>query len=163
MKKKTTPKPTQSSDPGKVASFRNELADATSGIANQNIKMGAEFLAHKTSEEGVFKAESGLHYRITEEGGNERATAQDTVVVHYHGTLINGKIFDSSMDRGEPVTFPLNGVIPGFREGLQLVGKGGKITLYIPENLAYGRTPQPGSPIPPGATLVFEVEIIDIL
>lgn len=111
---------------------------------------------------GVKVTESGLYYEIIEAGSAEKPKATDTVKVHYTGKLVDGKTFDSSVDRGEPVEFPLNQVIPGWTEGLQLIGKGGKAKLYIPSNLAYGEQGAPGV-IPPFATLVFDVELLDIV
>ena len=108
--------------------------------------------------------ESGLHYKVLNAGDAEQMpTMDDTVLVHYKGTRIDGTQFDSSYDRGEPATFPLRGVVPGFGEGLTKVGVGGKIMLYIPSELGYGgESPRPGGAIEPGDTLVFECELIEI-
>jgi FKBP-type peptidyl-prolyl cis-trans isomerase len=110
----------------------------------------------------VLSTPTGLHYEIIEAGTDPKPTADSTVKVHYTGKLVDGTVFDSSVERGEPVEFPLGGVIPGWTEGLQLVGAGGKLKLYIPGNLAYGAQPPPGSPITPNATLVFDVELLEV-
>lgn len=104
---------------------------------------------------------SGLHYEVIEPGSGPKPKPTDTVKVHYTGKLVDGTKFDSSVDRGEPAEFPLNGVIPGWTEGLQLVGAGGKLKLYIPSKLGYGEQGAGGS-IPPNATLVFDVELLEI-
>lgn len=122
----------------------------------------ATFLQDLEQREGVRKDPSGLFYEIIEPGEGPKPTMDDTVVVHYHGTLIDGTIFDSSVQRGEPAQFPMGGVIPGFSGGLAKIGKGGKAILYIPAELGYGSNPDPRSPIPPDATLIFEVELVDI-
>lgn len=126
-----------------------------------NIQKGADFLAAKEKEDGVKKTESGLLYKVVKQGNGPKPKATDKVEVHYHGTLIDGTVFDSSVDRGEPIEFPLNRVIPGWTEGVQLMAKGSKFTFYIPYNLAYGER---GSlpKIEPGAALVFDVELLDI-
>ncbi len=112
----------------------------------------------KLAAEGKTKTESGLMYEIVEAGDtNNKPTAEDTVTVHYKGTTIDGAEFDSSYSRNEPATFPLNGVIAGWTEGLQLVGKGGKINLYIPSELAYGQNGNLANQL-----LIFEVELLDI-
>ena len=105
---------------------------------------------------------NGGFIKILKEGTGPMPKADDTVKVHYRGTLLDGTEFDSSYKRGQPATFPLNGVIKGWTEGLQKSSKGGKIRLYIPPDLAYGDDFTPGSPIPPSSTLVFEIELIDI-
>ena len=110
----------------------------------------------------VKQSPTGLYYEIIEEGDAERAGADDSVKVNYKGSLIDGTEFDSSYKRGEPATFPVGGVVKGFGEGVQLVGPGGKVKLYIPGNLGYGPNPPRGSQIPPNGTLIFEVEMIDI-
>lgn len=125
-------------------------------------KKNQAFFKELESREGVRKSETGLYYEIIEEGGRVKAGPEDSVKVHYVGTLTDGTEFDSSRRRGEPATFPVAGVVPGFAEGVQLVGEGGRVRLYIPPNLGYGENPQPGSPIPPNATLIFDVEMIDI-
>ena len=105
---------------------------------------------------------SGLNYRVLRKGTGPKPTARDTVEVNYHGWLDDGTVFDSSYKRGESISFPLNGVIPGWTEGMQLVGEGGMVELLIPSKLGYGPRGTPGGPIPPDATLHFIVELIDV-
>ena len=105
---------------------------------------------------------SGLQYRVLRKGAGANPKPTSKVKVHYHGWLDNGKVFDSSYQRGESIDFPLNQVIPGWTEGMQLVGEGGMIELVIPSNLGYGKRGTPGGPIPPDATLHFLVELLDV-
>ncbi len=126
-----------------------------------NAKEGNKFLAENAKKEGVKTTSSGLQYKILKEGTGKKPTPASTVKVHYTGKLINGKVFDSSVQRGQPVEFKLNGVIPGWTEGLQLIKEGGKIILYIPPNLAYGERGA-GQSVPPNATLIFEVELLEV-
>lgn len=126
----------------------------------ENKKAGAEFLAENKNKEGVVTLESGLQYKIITEGKGQQPGPSDVVKVHYTGTLISGEVFDSSVERGEPVTFPVNGVIAGWTEALQLMPKGSKWQLYIPSDLAYGTNGNRS--IGPNETLLFEVELIDI-
>lgn len=129
----------------------------------KNKKEAVVFVAKLKGDPEVKFTESGLGYKIINPGSaDEKPTMDDSVSVNYRGTLIDGTEFDASMDPENPVTFPLNGVIPGFSEGLQLIGKGGEIELYIPSELGYGDNPRPGSPIGAGALLVFELTIRDI-
>ncbi|HRP01670.1 MAG TPA: FKBP-type peptidyl-prolyl cis-trans isomerase [Candidatus Kapabacteria bacterium] len=122
---------------------------------------GEQFLANNKTKAGVQTTASGLQYKIEKPGSAVKPSPNDKVKVHYKGTLINGKVFDSSYERNDPVEFQLNGVIPGWTEGLQLIGEGGKIILYIPYNLAYGEQGNP--PVIPGySTLVFEVELLKV-
>lgn len=123
---------------------------------------GDSFRKNFIDNEGASVTESGLAYKIHEAGSGERPSETDTVKVSYHGTLIDGTVFDSSVERDQDVEFPLNRVIPGWTEGLQLIGVGGKITLVIPPDLAYGNDGAPPA-IPGGATLIFEVELKEIL
>ena len=108
------------------------------------------------------QTESGLKYTIVKEGAGARPSASDNVTVHYTGRLTDGTVFDSSIDRGEPTTFPLNQVIPGWTEGLQLMQEGSTAVFYIPSNLGYGEMGTPGGPIPPNAPLIFEVQLIKV-
>ena len=130
--------------------------------AESEKKQGEDFLAKAAKEEGAQKTESGLVYKVLKEGTGAMPKATDTVEVHYEGKLINGEIFDSSLQRGKPVTFPLNQVIKGWTEGVQKVKEGGKIKLVIPSDLAYGTNGAPPK-IPGGATLVFDVELLEIV
>lgn len=124
-------------------------------------KAGEEFLAKAAGEPGAKKTESGLVYSTITEGTGPSPKATDTVKVHYHGTLTDGKVFDSSVQRNEPATFPLNGVIPCWTEGVQLMKVGGKARLVCPSSIAYGDRGAPPD-IKPGSTLVFEVELLGI-
>src|SRR5690625_4763535 len=129
--------------------------------AASNREAGEAFLAENAKREDVQTTESGLQYRVIEEGDGARPAAEDRVTVHYTGTLIDGTKFDSSHDRGEPATFALNQVIPGWTEGLQLMEEGSTYEFFIPSDLAYGEQGRPG-PIGPNSTLIFEVELISI-
>ena len=126
-----------------------------------NEKLGEKFLAENAKKDGVQQTESGLQYKIDVLGNDVRATEKDTVEVHYKGTRIDGTVFDSSYDRGETASFPLNRVIAGWTEGMQLVGEGGKLTLWVPYNLGYGPR-QMSEELPPYTTLIFEVELIKV-
>ena len=130
-------------------------------IAEMNRAKGAAFLADNKKQDGVIETASGLQYKITAAGDGVKPTAEDMVTVHYRGTTIDGAEFDSSFARGMPATFALQSVIGGWTEGLQLIGQGGKATLYIPADLAYGDR-SPSTKIRPGSTLVFEVELIAV-
>ena len=121
---------------------------------------GEKFLAENAQREGVVVTESGLQYEVIAEGKGPKPTAEQTVKVHYTGTLINGTVFDSSVERGEPIEFQLNHVIKGWTEGVQLMSKGAKYKFYIPYNLGYGERGA-GEDIPPYSTLIFEVELLD--
>lgn len=136
-------------------------------IQNRNNAVGAEnkakgeaFLVENGSRPGVVTTASGLQYEVLAQGSGPNPTAENTVTVHYSGTLIDGTKFDSSYDRGEPIEFPLNRVIPGWTEGVQLMNKGAKFKFYIPAELGYGPNGA-GGDIGPNATLIFEVELID--
>ena len=130
--------------------------------AEVNKQEGEEFLAENKNKEGVQVTESGLQYKVLEEGSGASPSATDTVTVHYEGTLIDGTVFDSSYERGDPATFPLNRVIEGWTEGLQLMQEGATYRFYIPGDLAYGMNPRPGGPIGPNETLIFKVELIEV-
>lgn len=130
-------------------------------LGEKNLKAGDVFLAENGKKEGVKSTSTGLQYKVIKTGSGKSPKATDTVKVHYHGTLIDGTVFDSSVDRGEPVTFPLNEVIPGWTEALQLMKEGDKWKLFIPSKLAYG--PRGASEkIGPNSTLIFDVELISI-
>lgn len=128
--------------------------------AKENAEKGEAYSAKFAKESGVKKTDSGLLYKVEKEGTGDAPKDSDTVVVNYKGTLIDGTEFDNSYTRGEPLSFRLDGVIPGWTEGLKHVKKGGKIKLVIPPNLAYGKNGVPG--IPANSTLVFDVELLDI-
>jgi len=121
-----------------------------------------DFLTENSKKPGVTVTGSGLQYEVISEGYGPKPTAADTVKVHYEGALTNGTVFDSSYERGEPIEFPLGGVIPGWTEGLQLMSVGSKYRLIIPSNLGYG-SQGAGQEIPPYSTLVFQVELLDIV
>ena len=123
-------------------------------------KEGEEFLAANAGKEGVVTLPSGLQYKVLKGAEGPKPKATDTVHVHYHGTLLNGHVFDSSVQRGEPISFPLNQVIAGWTEGLQMMSVGSKYRFFIPSDLAYGD--QAVGSIPAGSTLVFEVELLGI-
>jgi len=130
--------------------------------AQTNQEEGEAFLAENRNKEGVQETESGLQYKVLEEGSGDSPVATDTVTVHYEGTLIDGTVFDSSYERGEPATFPLDGVISGWTEGLQLMKEGATYRFFIPADLGYGMNVRPGSPIGPNETLIFKVELLEV-
>lgn len=123
---------------------------------------GEKFLAENGKKEGVVTLKSGLQYEVLREGNGKKPKATDQVKCHYEGTLINGQVFDSSYKRNEPAVLPLNQVIPGWTEGLQLMQEGAKYRFYIPYILAYGESGAGGS-IPPFATLIFDVELLEVM
>lgn len=129
---------------------------------DKNKKDGDAFLAENKKKEGVKTLPSGLQYKVVGEGKGNTPKATDTVTVQYSGTLIDGTEFDSSYKRGQPATFPVNGVIKGWTEALQLMKEGAKWKLFIPSSLAYGEAGTPGGPIGPNATLIFDVELVSI-
>lgn len=128
---------------------------------DENTAIGEAFLAENREKEGVTETESGLQIKVIEEGTGKSPNEEDEVEVHYEGTLIDGQVFDSSYQRGEPAVFPLNRVIPGWTEGVQLMKEGGTYELYVPGDLAYGPN-SPGSPIGPNETLIFKVELLKV-
>ena len=128
----------------------------------KNKKAGEAFLAENKKKEGVKTLPSGLQYKVVSEGKGNMPKAEDTVTVQYKGTLMDGTEFDSSYKRGQPATFPVNGVIKGWTEALQLMKEGAKWMLYIPSDLAYGETGTAGGPIGPNTPLIFEVELVSI-
>jgi FKBP-type peptidyl-prolyl cis-trans isomerase FklB len=143
-------------------SISNYLQQLKGEKAAANKKVGAEFLAANKSKPGVVTLPSGLQYIVVKEGTGAKPTINDKVKCHYHGTLIDGTIFDSSVERGQPIDFPVNGVIKGWVEALQLMPVGSKWKLFIPSELGYGDN-QAGAKIGPGSTLIFDVELIDIV
>jgi len=139
------------------------LQQARLKVAQQRSeKAGADYLAKAATEAGATKTTSGMVIKHTQPGNGASPAATDQVKVHYTGKLIDGKVFDSSVERGEPATFPLNGVIPCWTEGVQTMKVGGKAQFVCPANLAYGERGSPPN-ILPGATLVFDVELLDIV
>jgi len=128
----------------------------------KNISASQAFLAENAKRAEVVTLPSGLQYEVITEGTGEKPSETSTVTTHYHGTLIDGTIFDSSVDRGQPASFPVNGVISAWVEALQLMNTGSKWKLYCPSELAYGANPHPGGPIEPHMALIFEVELISI-
>lgn len=129
--------------------------------AKPNIEIGIEFFKNLDEKPDIKKTASGLRYKILNEGTAEMPYGENRVKINYHGTLIDGTVFDSSVEREKPVTLAINKVIPGFREGLQLIGKGGKIKLYIPYNLGYGINTS--KVIPAGSTLIFDIDMLDVI
>ena len=123
--------------------------------------VGKQFLEENKKNENVKETSTGLQYVVEKEGEGAQPTAEDEVTVHYTGRLLDGTVFDSSVNRGEPATFPLNRVIPGWTEGVQLMKEGAKYTFFIPSDLAYGPQGVPGA-IPPHSTLIFDVELIKV-
>ena len=136
--------------------------EAVAKAAESNKKAGAEFLAENAKKEGVKVTASGLQYRVITEGSGAKPAAASKVKVHYTGKLTDGTVFDSSVQRGEPIDFALNQVIPGWTEGVQLMTPGSKYEFVIPSDLAYGDRGA-GNAVPPGATLIFEVELLAVL
>ncbi|KGQ20326.1 Peptidyl-prolyl cis-trans isomerase [Lysobacter dokdonensis DS-58] len=131
--------------------------------AKNNLDAGKKFLADNAKKPGVQATASGLQYQVVTEGKGPKPKAGDVVRVHYKGATLDGKTFDSSYERGQPVVFPLDQVVPGWQEGIQLMPVGSKFKLWIPGNLGYGEKGTPGGPIGPNATLVFDVELLDIV
>ena len=136
---------------------RAEAAEKYKGAKSE----GEKYLSENAKKEGVTTLPSGLQYQVLKEGNGKSPKATDKVVCHYEGMLIDGTMFDSSIQRGEPATFPLNGVIAGWTEGLQLMKEGAKYRFFIPYQLGYGERGA-GASIPPFATLVFDVELIEV-
>ena len=143
------------------AKFQQLAQSRQSAAAAKEKEASKDFLEKAAKEDGAEKTESGLIYKETKAGEGESPKATDRVTVHYHGTLTDGTVFDSSKDRGQPATFPLNGVIPCWTEGVQKMKKGGSARLICPSDIAYGDRGAPPK-IKPGATLIFDVELIEI-
>jgi len=127
-----------------------------------NLEEGMAYLEENKKRPGVISTESGLQYEILVEGEGPKPVDESNVTVHYHGTLIDGTVFDSSVDRGEPAQFGVTQVIPGWTEALKLMNVGSKWKVFIPSEIAYGANPRPGGPIEPNMTLIFEIELISI-
>lgn len=161
---------------GKLALSEAELSAALASLQQQlqekaraqqaeagdkNLKAGEEFLAANGKKEGIKTTKSGLQYQVVKSGSGKTPKATESVKVHYHGTLIDGTVFDSSVERGEPISFPVNGVIPGWTEALQLMKEGDKWKLFIPSALAYGENGA-GPKIGPNSVLIFDVELLSV-
>lgn len=142
-----------------VNKFFEELESKQNAV---HIEEGKKFLEENAKKEGIITLPSGLQYEILKEGNGKKATATDQVKCHYEGTLLDGTLFDSSVQRGEPAVFGVSQVIPGWVEALQLMPEGSKWKLYIPSDLAYGAQGA-GQMIPPHSTLIFEVELIQVV
>jgi len=143
-----------------MTTFEKDMQQKQKAAGEKNASEGAKFLEENKKKEGVKTTASGLQYKAIKEGTGAQPKATDTVTVNYRGTLINGTEFDSSYKRGEPASFPLNGVIKGWTEGLQLMKVGSKYQFFVPPNLAYGERTV-GPDITPNSTLIFEVELLD--
>lgn len=142
--------------------FRKHANQQAAMAGKKNLEAGRAFLAENAKKAGVTSLESGIQYEVLQEGsGGQRPAATDEVTVHYHGTLIDGTVFDSSVERGQPATFPLNRVIPGWTETLQLMQIGDKWRIFLPSEKAYGERGA-GSDIGPNSVLIFEVELLGI-
>jgi len=150
-------------DPNAANMMINEYMRKAEEVASEVYIVESEkFLADNMIWKGVNVTESGLQYEILVEGDGPKPTSDSKVTVHYHGTLIDGTVFDSSVDRGEPATFGVNQVIKGWTEVLQLMPTGSKWKVYIPSELAYGANPRPGGVIKPHMALIFEIELISV-
>jgi FKBP-type peptidyl-prolyl cis-trans isomerase FklB len=154
-----TPKFTPNEAQDIIQNYLKELSEKQFAI---NKEEGETFLAANATKTGITTTASGLQYEVVVDGTGKTPSATDVVEVHYHGTLINGNVFDSSIDRGTPATFGVNQVIKGWTEALQLMKEGSKYRLYIPQDLAYGAHPHPGGPIEPLMALIFDVELISV-
>jgi FKBP-type peptidyl-prolyl cis-trans isomerase FklB len=144
-----------------MAQFEKDMEQKQKAAGEKNKADGVKFLEENKKKEGVKTTASGLEYKVIKEGTGPQPKATDMVTVNYRGTLIDGTEFDSSYKRGQPATFPLNGVIKGWTEGLQLMKQGGKYQFFVPSNLAYGER-SVGGDIAANATLIFEVELIKV-
>jgi len=149
-----------------VQAFQQEITTRRQaemkGLGEKNKKEGAAFLAANKTKPGVVTLPSGLQYKVLKEGTGATPKATDTVSAHYKGTLLDGTEFDNSYKRGQPLSIPVNGVIAGWTEALQKMKVGSKWQLFIPAELAYGEDPREGSPIPPNAVLLFDIELLGI-
>ncbi len=142
--------------------IQNYLNVAIEEQFKANKEVGEKFLAENFKKEGVLTTISGLQYEVIEEGKGKIPSLTSQVMVNYHGTLLDGSVFDSSVDRNSPATFGVNQVIPGWTEALQLMKEGSKYRLYIPQELAYGQQPHSGGPIQPFMALIFDVELLEV-
>ena len=149
--------------PEEANSIIQAYLDTKKYAAYGSLKLeGEKFLENNKSNKDIQTTESGLQYEIIKSGNGKRPSKVDSVSVHYHGTLIDGTVFDSSVERGTPASFGVHQVIPGWTEALQLMDIGSKYRLFIPQELAYGANPHPGGPIQPFSALIFEVELLKI-
>lgn len=144
-----------------MMALQQGMAQTQNASGSENKKTGEDFLAENKNKEGVKTLPSGLQYQVLQEGSGKSPSKTDTVTTHYHGTLIDGTVFDSSYERNEPATFPVSGVIAGWTEALQMMKEGAKWRLFIPANLAYGAQGA-GSDIGPHSTLIFDVELLSV-
>lgn len=144
-----------------MTALQQQMGQKQNAQGSENKKAGEEFLAENKNKEGVHTLPSGLQYEVLQEGKGKSPSKTDTVTTHYHGTLIDGTVFDSSYERGQPATFPVNGVIAGWTEALQLMKEGAKWRLFIPSELAYG-SQGAGDAIGPNAALIFDVELLSV-
>lgn len=146
-----------------VQTYMERQADADQLALSENLTMSAEFLEQNSQNDGVVTLDSGLQYLVLESGpeGGVSPTPSDSVLAHYHGTLIDGNVFDSSVDRGEPASFGVSQVISGWTEALQLMKTGDKWRLFIPPDMAYGES-SPTPAIPPNSALIFDVELLEV-
>ena len=146
-----------------IQTYMERQADADQLALSENLTMSAEFLEQNSQNEGVVTLDSGLQYLVLESGpeGGASPTPSDSVLAHYHGTLIDGNVFDSSVDRGEPASFGVSQVISGWTEALQLMKIGDKWRLFIPPDMAYGES-SPTPAIPPNSALIFDVELLEV-
>jgi len=142
--------------------IKTYLEEANTAAYGENKQKGIDFLNENKERSEVQTTESGLQYEVMFAGEGDSPKSTDTVTVHYHGTLIDGTVFDSSVERDSPASFGVHQVIPGWTEALQLMNVGSKYRLYIPQELAYGANPHPGGPIKPFEALIFDVELISI-
>jgi FKBP-type peptidyl-prolyl cis-trans isomerase FklB len=141
--------------------MNNYMMQLQSEKSKPRMDSGTTFLTKNKTKPGVKTTDSGLQYEMIRAGNGVNPTAADSVTVNYKGTFLDGSVFDNSYDRGQPITFPLSGVIKGWTEGLQLMDEGSKYKLYVPFNLGYGAADY--GPIPGGSTLIFEVELLKVL
>jgi len=155
-KPKLTPKQMQQA----IEEYQKALMAKHKALADKNLGLALAFMEKNKKKKGVKVTASGLQYEVLKKGGGSKPKITDKVEVNYHGTLIDGRIFDSSVNRGQSATFPINGVIKGWQEAIPMMKKGAKWRIIIPPALAYGAQGRPG--IPPNSALIFEVELIDI-
>jgi FKBP-type peptidyl-prolyl cis-trans isomerase FkpA len=146
----------------KMQAVRQAQQAEMTQAAEANKAKAKEFFSLLVTQQGVLKDPSGFYYEILQKGEGKSPTMSDTVKLHYHGTLIDDTVFDSSVDRGQPASFPMSGVIKGFSGGLTKTQVGGKVRIYIPSELGYGDNPRPGGKIKPGDALIFECELLEI-